>query len=105
MKTYTPLQTLKKFQRELWGSIRLLISVRTQLDEQSDSRIEVCEVEKVLRAMAGEIGRIIGREGSKVPNPRNIRQGEDFALKAQLAKARQAVASALKEREDWPSDK
>jgi hypothetical protein len=102
---YTPLQTLAKVHRELWWLIRLLGSVQAQLDETSNCRIDLGEVEKVLRAMTVELGRIIRAEESKVTNQRNVRQGSDLALKAQLAKARSAVAEALKVVPDEPSHK
>jgi hypothetical protein len=105
MKEWTPVRILNHVQRELWRLIRLLNSVEVQLAAQSETRVELAEVQKVLRAMIVELGRIVGAEAKKVTNQRNIRQAEDFALKAQLAKARQAVASVLEEREDEPSHK
>jgi hypothetical protein len=102
---YTPLQTLAKCHRELWWTIRLLGSAQAQLDYNSDCRIDTGEVEKVLRAMTIELGRIIRAEESKVTNQRNVRQGSDLALKAQLAKARSAVAEALEVVPDGQSHK
>ena len=105
MMKYTPLQTLNKVHRELWWTIRLLGAAEAQLDFNSDFRIDCGEVEKVLRAMTVEVSRIIRREDLKGENRRNIRPGADLALKAQLAKARGAVAEALKIVPDAPSHK
>jgi hypothetical protein len=105
MMKYTPLQTVNKCHRELWWTIRLMGSAEVQLDEKSDARIDLGEVEKVLRAMVLELGRIIRQMEKKDLNRRNIRPGADLALKAQLAKARRVVASVLKESEDGTSHK
>lgn len=105
MNRYTVLQTLAKCHRELWWTIRLLGSAQAQLDQNSDPRIAIGEVEKVLRAMTVELGQIIRSEESKGLNQRNVRPGSDLALKAQLAKARHAVAEALKVVPDGPSHK
>jgi hypothetical protein len=105
MMKYTPLQTVNKCHRELWWTIRLMGAAEVQLDENSDARMDLGEVEKVLRHAVVELGRIIRAMEAKAPNQRIIRPGADLALKAQLAKARQAVASALEEREDGPSHK
>jgi hypothetical protein len=105
MMKYTPLQTVNKCHRELWWTIRLLGAAEVQLDEQSAERIDLGEIEKVLRHAVVELGRVIRQLEAKDTNRRIRRPGSDLALKAQLAKARQAVASALKEREDGPSHK
>ena len=105
MTNYTPLQTLAKVHRELWWAIRLLGSAQAQLDFNSGFRVDMGEVEKVLRAMTVEVSRIIRREDLKAVNRRNVRPGSDLALKAQLAKARGAVAEALKVVPGGPSHK
>lgn len=105
MMKYTPLQTVNKCHRELWWTIRLMGAAEVQLDEQSDARIDLGEVEKVLRHAVLELGRIIRAMEAKDLNQRNIRPGSDLALKAQLAKARSAVAEALKVVPDRPSHK
>jgi len=105
MMKYTPLQTVNKCHRELWWTIRLMGAAEVQLDEKSDARIDLGEIEKVLRAAVIELGRVIRYMEEKDTNQRIRRPGADLALKAQLAKARSAVASVLKEREDGPSHK
>ena len=105
MMKYTPLQTVNKCHRELWWTIRLMGSAQVQLDENSAARIDLGEVEKVLRHACIELGRIIRALEAKDPNQRIRRPGADLALKAQLAKARSVVASVLKEREDGQSHK
>lgn len=105
MNDYTTVQTLSKIHRELWWTIRLIGGLEVRLNGKSESWKDLVEVEKVLRETAAEIGKIIRRETAKGPNPRNDRPGSDLALKAQLAKARSAVASVLNEREDGPSHK
>lgn len=96
MRTYTPLQTLNQVHRQLWWLIRLLGAAQVQLNDNSPTRLDTQEVEKVLRAMTSELARIIRKLEPEVTKQRNYRPGEELALKAQLAKARQAVASALK---------
>jgi hypothetical protein len=105
MMKYTPLQTVNKCHRELWWTIRLLGAAEVQLDEQSAERADLGECEKVLREVTRELGRIIRVLEEKDTNRRILRPGADLALKAQLAKARNAVASVLKERGDGPSHK
>ena len=105
MTNYTPLQTLAKVHRELWWTIRLLGSVTVRLDGKNASWADCVEVDKVLRAAVEEVGKIIRRETENQQNPRNRRPGSDLALKAQLAKARGAVAEALKVVPDGPSHK
>lgn len=92
MMKYTPLQTVNKCHRELWWTIRLMGSAEVQLDETSDARIDLIEVEKVLRHAVIELGRIIRAMEAKDTNQRNIRQARDFALKASVAKASPIVA-------------
>ena len=105
MNAYTPMQTLAKIHRQLWWLIRLTGSVEVQFGPESASFADLCEVEKVMRVMVEEVSKIIRRERDKEPNQRNRRQGEELALKAQLAKARSAVASVLNERDNTQSHK
>jgi hypothetical protein len=91
--------------RELMETIQLVKFVHVQLDEKSDTGIDVYEVGKVLRAMVNEVGRIIRAAESKVPNQRNIRPGADLALKAQLAKARWTELSEAEKRQREQSHK
>jgi hypothetical protein len=105
MTTWTPLHTLIKVCHELGWWTNMLSTARIQLDEDSESRIEVYEVQKVLRAMTVELERIIRVEKSKLPNRRNIRPGADLALKAQLAKARWTELSEAEKRQREQSHK
>lgn len=105
MNDYTTVQTLSKIHRELWWTIRLIGGLEVRLNGKSESWKDLVEVEKVLRSTAAEIGKIIRRETEKGPNQRNDRPGSDLALKAQLAKARQAVADVLTEAKPGTSDK
>ena len=88
MMKYTPLQTVNKCHRELWWTIRLLGSAEVQLDEKSNERIDLGEVEKVLRHAVIELGRIIRGMEANDTKHRYLRPGADLALKAQVAKAR-----------------
>jgi hypothetical protein len=105
MMKYTPVQTVNNCHRQLWRTIGLLKVAEVQLDEQSAARMDLGEVAKVLRHAALELGRISAVMQFNGPNRRSLRPGADLALKAQLAKARNAVASVLKERGDGPSHK
>lgn len=87
MKVYSSVQTLAKVQRELWWVIRLLGTIEVQLDGEAPNYSACLEVAKVLRAVAAEIAAMIGRERGAEENSRNIRQAEEFALKAKIAKA------------------
>jgi|SRR5215469_1967893 len=82
MMKYTPLQTVNKCHRELWWTIRLMGAAEVQLDEKSDARIDLGEVEKVLRAAVIELGRVIRYMEAKDTNQRIRRPGADLALKA-----------------------
>jgi len=105
MIKYTPLQTVNKCHRELWWTIRLMGSAQVQLDDKSDARIDLGEVEKVLRAMVIELGRIIRYMEAKDTNQRIRRPGVDLALKASVAKATGVAVGSLKLREAGPSHK
>lgn len=105
MTKYTALQTVNKCHRELWWTIRLMGAAEVQLDETSDARVDLGEVQKVLRHAVLELGRIIRAMEAEATNQRNNRPGSDLALKAQLAKARGAVAAALKVVPDGQSHK
>jgi len=99
MMKYTPLQTVNKCHRELWWTIRLMGSAEVQLDEKSDARIDLGEIEKVLRAAVIELGRVIRAMEEKDTNQRYQRPGADLALKAQIAKARYSELSEAEKRE------
>jgi hypothetical protein len=105
MMKYTPLQTVNKCHRELWLTIRLLGAAVVQLDEQSAERIDLVEVDKVLRAMVFELGRIRRVMESKELKQRILRPGADLALKAQVAKARWTELSEAEKRQREPSHK
>jgi hypothetical protein len=105
MMKYTPLQTVNKCHRELWWTIRLMGAAEVQLDEKSDARIDLGEVEKVLRHAVLELGRIIRALEAKDTNQRIRRPGADLALKASVAKATGVAVGALKVVEDGPSHK
>jgi hypothetical protein len=96
MMKYTPLQTVNKCHRELWWTIRLLGAAEVQLDENSDARMDLGEVEKVLRHAVVELGRIIRALEAKDTNSRIRRPGADLALKAQVAKATHVAVGSLK---------
>jgi len=105
MMKYTPLQTVNKCHRELWWTIRLMGSAEVQLDEKSKERIDLGEIEKVLRAMVVELGGVIRTLSEKDTNQRINRPGADLALKAQIAKSTGVAFRAVKLREDGPSHK
>lgn len=105
MKGYTSFQTLTKIYNELGWTVRLLVGVQAKFEEKSKTRIDLGDIERVLRTAQAEVGRIIRLQTSNEPKSLNHRQAEDSALKAQLAKARDAVASALEDVEDGHSHK
>jgi len=105
MMKYTPLQTVNKCHRELWWTIRLMGSAEVQLDECSNERIDLGEVEKVLRAMVIELGRIIRYMEAKDTNQRINRPGAELALKAQIAKSTGVAFRAVKLSKDGQSHK
>jgi|SRR5215469_7575904 len=98
MMKYTPLQTVNKCHRELWWTIRLMGAAEVQLDEKSDARIDLGEIEKVLRAAVIELGRVIRYMEAQDTNQRIRRPGADLALKAQIAKARYSELSEAEKR-------
>lgn len=59
----------------------------------------------VVHVIDDELTRMIAVARRNWTNPQNVRLAEDFALKAKLAKARSAVASALKDVKDGTSHK
>lgn len=105
MKDETPWQNLLKVHRGLWSMIHLVGAVERQIVGNSKAWADLVDVENVLRHTVGEVALIMKRNAGYLENPRNHRPGEELALKAQLAKARQAVADVLNEREDEHSHK
>lgn len=91
MKSWTPLQTLAKVHRGVWWNIRLLGALQAQLDNNSPTFNDCVEIEKVLRAAVAEVERVIHRERDEERNQWNLRQAREFALKASVAKAGEAV--------------
>lgn len=91
MMKKTPLQLVNQCHYELWDLIRLMGVTEVQLDETSDERIDLGEVDKVLRAMVFELGRIRRYMEKKDLNQRKVRQASEFALKAKIAKAGEAA--------------
>ena len=87
MNAYTPLQTLTKVHRELWFTIRLVQSAQVQYSENLGNYDDCVEVVKVLRATIVQVERMIGRDKANGRNSLKLRQAEEFALKAQIAKA------------------
>src|SRR5215468_6314597 len=102
---YTPLQTVNKCHRELWWTIRLIESAEVQLDENCAARVDLAEVEKVLRAAVQAVDRILHFMQAERLNERNQRLGTDLALKAQIAKKLGVAVSSLKLRQDDQSHK
>lgn len=105
MKTYTAMETLSRIQGELWWTTRLLARAEAKFDEKSETQLALFEVEKVIRAMIEEVGRIIREASVKGSNQRNIRQAEEFALKAKIAKATGDSLHAAASIPDGPSHK
>ena len=105
MTKYTPLQMVNKCHSELWGLIRLMGATEVQLDETSDERIDLGEVDKVLRAMVFELGRIRRYMEKKDLNQWKVRQAQEFALKASVAKAREPIVAVVKDGVLTPSHK
>jgi hypothetical protein len=105
MMKYTPLQTVNKCHSQLWWTIRLLGAAQVQLDENSNERIDLGEIEKVLRHATVELGRVIRALEEKDTNRRIRRPGSDLALKASVAKATGVAVGSLKLREDDQSHK
>lgn len=99
------LQDLLVVSRDLWKLKSHLRAAWRHTQLESAARGDVEELQKVLAALHDEVFKLIAQERGNVPNQRNDRPGSDLALKAQLAKARQAVADVLNEREDDPSHK
>lgn len=102
---YTPIQTLVKVRSELLWLATLLSSVEIYYQGKGATADDCLEVKKVIVAMRVEIERILRRETADDRNRRNVRQAEDFALKAKVAKERLAAAGALKFVRDEPSHK
>jgi len=105
MMKYTPLQTVNKCHRELWWTIRLMGAAEVQLDEKSKERIDLGEVEKVLRAAVVELGLIIARWEGKDANQRINRPGADLALKAIEQKGANSRAKLTQSRPSEASHK
>src|SRR5215469_12839753 len=105
MMKYTPLQTVSKCHRELWWTIRLMGAAEVQLDEHSKERIDLGEIEKVLRVAVGELGRVIRVMGENERNQRYQRPGADLALKAILKKGENAQAKVTQSRPSEASHK
>ena len=61
------------------------------LGPEAESWNDLIDVEKVLRCIVAQLDVIIRREREKTSDHRNIRLAEDFALKAKIAKAREAA--------------
>ena len=91
MNAYTPMQTLTKVHRELYSIIRLLRKFEVDYVGKSKSWGDVVEIDKVLTAMVEELGKIIMREKGWAEKSLNLRQAQEFALKAQVAKAGEAA--------------
>ena len=89
------LQDLLVVSRDLWKLKSHFRAAWRHTQVDSAARGDVEELQKVLATLHDEVFRFIARERGEGPNQRNHRQGEELALKAQLAKARQAVAEAL----------
>jgi len=92
MMKYTPLQTVNKCHRELWWTIRLMGAAEVQLDANSAVRIDLGEIEKVLRVAVTELGRVIRVMGENDGNQRYQRPGAELALKAIEKKGENARA-------------
>lgn len=83
----TPFQNLVKVHRDLWSAIHLVAEVERQIVGQSPAWSDLVDVENVLRHTVGEVALIMKRNASFLEKSLNIRQAEEFALKAKVAKA------------------
>lgn len=101
MKDYTLTQSLSRVHRELYGLIRLLRKLEVEYVGKSASWGDVVEVDKVLTATVEEVGKIIMREKGWKEKSLSLRQAEEFALKAKVAKAGEAAPA---HRQLCPSD-
>ena len=97
--------TLKNARTDVHHAIWKMRLAQKEMPGDSDASRDCAEINRVLEQAVAEIDKLLSRGHAARRNSLNHRQAEDLALKAQLAKARQAVADALKDVPTGPSDK
>lgn len=97
--------TLKNARTDVHHAIWKMRLAQKEMPGDSDAFRDCADINQVLEKVVVEIDKLLSRGHAARRNSLNHRQAEEFALKAQLAKARQAVAEALKDIPDGPSHK
>lgn len=87
MSAYTPRGIMAELHSHVWEARHLAHKIRGMTTADRKNRWSAIEVEGVLNAVLDEVWRMRELERAKAPNQRNLRQAEEFALKAKIAKA------------------